>query len=55
VEEASRRKGGVQSEQSGAGGLQQAQSELRTQEVAMASREGSLKLCKLRSGPSIKN
>ncbi|HEV8491608.1 MAG TPA: chromosome segregation protein SMC, partial [Candidatus Angelobacter sp.] len=44
VEEASRQKGAWQSEQSTlTAGLQQAQTELRTQEVAMASREGEFR------------
>ena len=44
VEEGSRRKGALQSEQTAlVAGLQEAQSELRTQEVAMAGREGESK------------
>lgn len=45
LEESSRRKGSLQSEQAAlAAGLQEAQTELRTREVAVASREGEFKV-----------
>lgn len=45
LEEASRRKGALQSEQAAlAAGLQEAQTELKTREVAVASREGESKV-----------
>jgi len=53
VEEASRRKASERTIRA-AGGLQQAQSELRTQEVAMASREGEFKALQTSQRTSIK-